>query len=69
MTRWKRGDIARVIDMSELKLAKPKAPFAEGETVEVRKVSADGQRLVVNRTQPRAEQHTGWFHARRFEKL
>lgn len=69
MIRWKRGEIGRVVDMSELKLPKGKAPFAEGETVEIRKVSHDGQRLVVTRTLPRADQHTGWFFARRFEKL
>ncbi len=69
MTRWKAGDIARVVDMSDLKLAKGKAPFAEGETVEIRKASVDGKSLVVRRTLPGAEQHTGWFAARRFEKL
>jgi hypothetical protein len=69
MTRFKRGDIARVVDMSELKLPKGKPPFAEGETVQVRTVSHDGKSLVVHRTQPAADQHTGWFAARRFEKL
>ena len=69
MTRFKPGDIARVVDMSGLKLPKGKPPFAEGETVEIRKVTPEGQSVTVTRTLPGADQHGGWFAARRFEKL
>lgn len=62
MTRWRRGDAARVADLSGLKLPKGKPPFAEGDIIRVAKVSDDGSALNFN-------EHPGWFLARRFTPL
>ncbi|ATC34137.1 hypothetical protein CA606_18360 [Caulobacter vibrioides] len=63
MTRWREGDAARVVDLTDLKMpGKGRPPFAKDDIVRVRRVSPDGKRLVL-------DTHPGWFSAHRFKPL
>jgi hypothetical protein len=63
MMRWREGDAARVVDLSDLRLpGKARPPFKVDDIVRVRRVSEDGKRLAV-------DVHPGWFWAHRFKHL